>query len=110
MKKIRKAKTIIGMDDYIKAVRKADREAEMQLLGPGFHSANRIHRSKKSYSRKEKHRGQQSLDASFFMRGRGIDYGIPSPQILSSGRRVLSFISRNARGDIPVSCRNWLVR
>ena len=66
MKKIRKAKTVIGMDDYIKAVRKADREAEMQLLGPGFHSMNRIHRSKKSYSRKEKHRGQQSLDASFF--------------------------------------------
>lgn len=66
MRKIKKAKTvIIGMDDYMKAVRKADREAEMQLLGPGFHSMNRIHRSKKSYSRKEKHRGQSSLDASF---------------------------------------------
>lgn len=65
MKKIKKAKTKIGMEDYMKAVRKADREAEMQLLGPGFHSMNRIHRSKKSYSRKEKHRGQQSLDASF---------------------------------------------
>ncbi len=69
MKKIKKAKTRIGMDDYMKAVRKADREAEMQLLGPGFHSMNRIHRSKKSYSRKEKHRGQQSLDASYFVAG-----------------------------------------
>lgn len=67
MKRIKKAKTKIGMDDYMKAVRKADREAEMQLLGPGFHSMNRIHRSKKSYSRKEKHRGQQSLDASSFL-------------------------------------------
>lgn len=65
MKKIRKAKTTIGMDEYMKAVRKADREAEMQLLGPGFHSMNRIHRSKKSYSRKEKHRGK-GLDASLF--------------------------------------------
>ena len=67
MRKIKKAKTVIGMDDYMKAVRKADREAEMQLLGPGFHSMNRIHRSKKSYSRKEKHRGQSSLDASFLL-------------------------------------------
>ena len=66
MRKIKKAKTVIGMDDYMKAVRKADREAEMQLLGPGFHSMNRIHRSKKSYSRKEKHRGSNlNLDASF---------------------------------------------
>lgn len=68
MRKIKKAKTVIGMDDYMKAVRKADREAEMQLLGPGFHSMNRIHRSKKSYSRKEKHRGSYqnlNLDASF---------------------------------------------
>lgn len=69
MKKIKKPKTVIGMDDYMKAVRKADREAEMQLLGPGFHSMNRIHRSKKSYSRKEKHRGQQSLDAFFVSSG-----------------------------------------
>ena len=46
MRKIKKAKTVIGMDDYMKSVRKADREAEMQLLGPGFHSMNRIHRSK----------------------------------------------------------------
>lgn len=67
MKKIKKPKTVIGMDDYMKAVRKADREAEMQLMGPGFHSMNRIHRSKKSYSRKEKHRGQLSLDASFHL-------------------------------------------
>lgn len=65
MRKIKKVKTVIGMDDYMKAVRKADREAEMQLLGPGFHSMNRIHRSKKSYSRKEKHKAQASLDASF---------------------------------------------
>lgn len=63
MRKIKKPKTVIGMDDYMKAVRKADREAEMQLLGPGFHSMNRIHRSKNSYSRKEKHQGQKSLDA-----------------------------------------------
>jgi len=68
MRKIKKPKTVIGMDDYMKAVRKADREAEMQLLGPGFHSMNRIHRSKKSYSRKEKHRGhfKMSLDAFLF--------------------------------------------
>ncbi len=43
------------LDEYIRANRKSSREQEMETMGPGFHSKNRIHRSKKTYSRKEKH-------------------------------------------------------
>ena len=42
--------------DAIKAMRRGGREAEMELLGPGFHSHNRIHKSDKIYSRKKKHK------------------------------------------------------
>jgi len=37
------------------AVRKANREIEHILLGDGFHSRTRIKKSKKVYSRKQKH-------------------------------------------------------
>ena len=43
--------------DAIKAMRRGGREAEMELLGPGFHSHNRIHKSDKIYTRKKKHKG-----------------------------------------------------
>ena len=55
MKKKNK-KSSITLEDYIKANRKGNREAEMELLGPGFHSKNKIHKSEKIYTRKEKHR------------------------------------------------------
>ena len=55
MKKKNK-KSSITLEDYIKANRKGNREAEMELLGPGFHSMNRIHKSEKIYTRKEKHK------------------------------------------------------
>lgn len=42
--------------DAIKAMRRGGREAEMELLGPGFHSFNRLHKSKKTYTRKLKHK------------------------------------------------------
>ena len=40
----------------IKAMRRGGREAEMELLGPGFHSHIRIHKSDKIYTRKKKHK------------------------------------------------------
>ncbi len=40
------------LDDYLRASRRGSREAEQELLGPGFHSHNRVHKSKKLYSRK----------------------------------------------------------
>ena len=43
--------------DAIKAMRRGGREAEQELLGPGFHSFNKPHKSKKIYTRKEKHKG-----------------------------------------------------
>ena len=42
--------------DAIKAMHKGEREAEQQLLGPGFHSFSRVHQSKKTYARKTKHK------------------------------------------------------
>jgi len=45
--------------DAIKAMHKGGREAEQQLLGPGFHSFSRVHQSKKTYTRKTKHKHSQ---------------------------------------------------
>ena len=42
--------------DAIKAMRRGNREAEQELLGSGFHSFNRLHKSKKTYTRKAKHK------------------------------------------------------
>ena len=42
--------------DAIKAMRRGGREAEMEMLGLGFHSHNKIHKSKKIYTRKKKHK------------------------------------------------------
>ena len=55
MKRI-KRKVVKGMNlDAVKAMRRGNREAEQELLGPGFHSHNKIHRSEKLYTRKLKH-------------------------------------------------------
>lgn len=45
--------------DAIKAMRRGSREAERDLLGPGFHSLNNIHKSKKTYTRKLKHKNEE---------------------------------------------------
>lgn len=57
MKKIKRKTKILTTLDAIKAMRRGSREAEMELLGPGFHSHNRVHRSEKIYTRKKKHKG-----------------------------------------------------
>ncbi|WP_143813323.1 hypothetical protein [Parabacteroides provencensis] len=54
--KVRKS---ISIEDYIKAAKKGNRMAEQELLGPGFHSSDRVHQFKKLYSRKQKHRGEE---------------------------------------------------
>jgi hypothetical protein len=45
-----KPKKVVN-DDYIKAIKKADREIELEN-NPGFKSTNKIHKSKKNYDRK----------------------------------------------------------
>lgn len=45
------------MNDYIKANRRGSRDAEMENSN-GFVSVNKAHKSKKSYSRKPKHKGE----------------------------------------------------
>ena len=42
--------------EALKAMRRGSREGEQELLGSGFHSSNRVHRSKKTYTRKTKHK------------------------------------------------------
>lgn len=58
-RKKKKATTL----DAIKAMRKGGREAEMDIFGPGFHSFNRVHQSKKTYTRKAKHKKNADQDS-----------------------------------------------
>ena len=58
--KKKKNKEKSRLDDVIKAMRRGNREGQQEVLGPGFHSSHSVHRSKKTYTRKEKHKG--SLD------------------------------------------------
>lgn len=53
---MKKSKTTLNLA-AVKAMRKGNREAEMEILGPGFHATTRMHRSKKTYTRKSKHKG-----------------------------------------------------
>lgn len=46
--------------DAIKAMRRGEREAQQDLLGPGFHATTRPHRSKKTYIRKAKHKKSEA--------------------------------------------------
>lgn len=48
--------------DAVKAMRRGGREAERELFGRGFHSLNHVHKSKKTYTRKKKHSGQNPID------------------------------------------------
>lgn len=57
MKKLKKKILKPSTLDAIKAMRRGGREAEMELLGPGFHSHNKVHKSEKIYTRKKKHKG-----------------------------------------------------
>ena len=52
----KRKKTTNTLDDYLKASRRGSREGERDALGPGFHATTRVHRSKKDYTRKTKHR------------------------------------------------------
>ena len=52
----KKKKTSSRLDDVIKAMRRGSREAEQDLLGPGFHATRKVHASKKTYTRKSKHK------------------------------------------------------
>jgi len=56
MKRIRKKMPLSTTLDAIKAMRRGGREAEVELLGSGFHSHNKIHKSEKIYTRKLKHK------------------------------------------------------
>lgn len=54
-------KNIISLD-VIKAMRRGGREAEKELLGAGFHSFHRTHPSQKTYTRKSKHKKDESQE------------------------------------------------
>ena len=53
---MKKKKKKTNLDDVIKAMRRGSREAEKDLRGPGFHSTHAVHASKKTYTRKTKHK------------------------------------------------------
>lgn len=56
MSKKKQKKKVNSLDDVIKAMRRGSREAEKEMLGPGFHSTRKVHASKKTYTRKSKHK------------------------------------------------------
>ena len=56
MNRIKRAISQATNLDAVKAMRRGGREAEQELLGPGFHSHNKIHKSEKIYTRKLKHK------------------------------------------------------
>ncbi len=56
----RTSKQSFSLDDYIKAAKKGNREAEQLLLGPGFHAMHKVHPLKKNYNRKQKHKDTYS--------------------------------------------------
>lgn len=58
--KTKKVKKIGNTNDYIKAIRKGNREAEFEVFGPGFHSKCSTFKSKKAYNRKQKHKSKES--------------------------------------------------
>jgi len=45
------------LNDYIKASRRGSREAEIELY-KGFIPTHKVHKNKKAYSRKSKHKNQ----------------------------------------------------
>lgn len=51
----------INFETFITAVKKGSRESEKELFGPGFHSFYKVHKSKKLYTRKNKHKGKQDF-------------------------------------------------
>ena len=53
--KIRKKTKSITLD-VIKAMRRGNRDAYNDILGPGFHSFDKVHKSNKTYTRKKKHK------------------------------------------------------
>ena len=58
-RKVRKTTTL----DAVKAMRRGGREAEQELFGPGFHSFNKRHKSKKTYTRKTKHKSEDGTES-----------------------------------------------
>jgi len=57
MKKNKKKQSTL--DDVIRASHRGARQAEQDLLGPGFHAITRVHISKKVYTRKTKHKNKE---------------------------------------------------
>lgn len=55
MAKKKKIKTKFTLEDYIKANRQGSRQAELENT-TGFKSTHKVHKSKKTYSRKNKHK------------------------------------------------------
>ena len=55
MKKKKKTAGKISIEDYIKAVKKADREDELSQ-SPGWKRTTNVHKSKKVYDRKREKR------------------------------------------------------
>lgn len=78
-------KKIIGRitkEDYVKAVKKANRAIELEQGGGGFQSVTKVHKSKKTYKRKEGKKIDFDtlflfLFSSFFICSKGMKQFLP---------------------------------
>lgn len=57
----------IDKDEYVRINKALARKEEMEKLGPGFHSKHSVHKSRKNYSRKEKHQKRYDSDGASFL-------------------------------------------
>ena len=87
MKRIKRNIKKLTNLDAVKAMRRGNREAEQELLGPGFHSHNWIQKSKKTYTRKMKHKNFLSLIAIWLL--------------MTMAAHAQGFISVQAVGVLP---------
>lgn len=57
-------KKIGNNEDYLKAIKKADRELDYEMNGPGWKSKSKPHKNKTKYNRKDKEYLNDSLNES----------------------------------------------
>lgn len=79
---LNESKTRKTEDGYLKASRKGNRDAEREMMGDGFKSYNKVHKSQKEYSRKGKNnswRNYDELDEAV------IDFTVPGDEDFDDG-------------------------
>ena len=76
------SKTRKTEDGYLKASRKGSRDAERDMMGDGFKSYNKVHKSQKEYSRKGKNNSWKNYDE---LDEAVVDFTVPGDEEFDDG-------------------------